>query len=76
MAGNSTATTTKPFLMPPVRWYSMPSPNSSSRGLTSRPCANSRVSEYKAEERRDEVQFWREFSDRRPRILGALLEAA
>ena len=26
--------------------------------------------------RRDEAQFWREFSERRPRILGALLDAA
>ena len=26
--------------------------------------------------RRDEGQFWREFSERRPRILGALLDAA
>ncbi len=28
------------------------------------------------EMRRDEAQFWREFSQRRPRILGALLDAA
>jgi hypothetical protein len=28
------------------------------------------------EVRRDEAQFWREFSERRPRILGALLDAA
>jgi hypothetical protein len=28
------------------------------------------------EMRRDEAQFWREFSERRPRILGALLDAA
>ena len=28
------------------------------------------------ETRRDEAQFWREFSERRPRILGALLDAA
>src|ERR1700731_3197905 len=27
------------------------------------------------ETRRDEAQFWREFSERRPRILGALLDA-
>jgi hypothetical protein len=27
------------------------------------------------EMRRDEAQFWREFSERRPRILGALLDA-
>jgi hypothetical protein len=26
--------------------------------------------------RRDEAQFWREFSERRPRILGSLLDAA
>ena len=26
--------------------------------------------------RRDEAQFWREFSERQPRILGALLDAA
>ena len=26
--------------------------------------------------RRDEAQFWSEFSERRPRILGALLDAA
>ena len=30
----------------------------------------------KPEMRRDEAQFWREFSERRPRILGALLDAA
>jgi hypothetical protein len=30
----------------------------------------------KPETRRDEAQFWREFSERRPRILGALLDAA
>ena len=30
----------------------------------------------KPEIRRDEAQFWREFSARRPRILGALLDAA
>jgi hypothetical protein len=30
----------------------------------------------KAESRRDEAQFWGEFSERRPRILGALLDAA
>jgi hypothetical protein len=28
------------------------------------------------EVRRDEAQFWREFSERQPRILGALLDAA
>ena len=28
------------------------------------------------EGRRDEAEFWREFSERRPRILGALLDAA
>ena len=28
------------------------------------------------EMRRDEAQFWREFSERQPRILGALLDAA
>ena len=28
------------------------------------------------ETRRDEAQFWREFSERQPRILGALLDAA
>ena len=28
------------------------------------------------EVRRDEAQFWREFSERRPRIMGALLDAA
>jgi len=26
--------------------------------------------------RRDEAQFWREFEEARPRILGALLDAA
>jgi hypothetical protein len=62
--------------MPPVRWCSRPSPTSASPGITSRPCANSRVSEYKARERLNEVQFWCEFPERRPRILGALLEAA
>jgi hypothetical protein len=30
----------------------------------------------KPEIRRDEAQFWREFSERQPRILGALLDAA
>jgi hypothetical protein len=30
----------------------------------------------KPEIRRDEAQFWREFSERRPRILGSLLDAA
>jgi hypothetical protein len=30
----------------------------------------------KPEIRRDEAQFWREFSERRPRILAALLDAA
>ena len=30
----------------------------------------------KPEMRRDEAQFWREFSERQPRILGALLDAA
>src|SRR5271169_5503149 len=30
----------------------------------------------KPEIRRDEAQFWREFLERRPRILGALLDAA
>ena len=30
----------------------------------------------KPENRRYEAQFWREFSERRPRILGALLDAA
>ena len=29
----------------------------------------------KPETRRDEAQFWREFSERQPRILGALLDA-
>jgi hypothetical protein len=30
----------------------------------------------KPETRRDEAQFWREFSERQPRILGTLLDAA
>ena len=30
----------------------------------------------KPETRRDEARFWREFSERQPRILGALLDAA
>ena len=30
----------------------------------------------KPETRRDEAQFWREFSERQPRILGVLLDAA
>ncbi len=32
--------------------------------------------DMKSEMRRDEAQFWREFEDVRPRILGALLDAA
>src|SRR5277367_2888089 len=32
--------------------------------------------DMKPETRRDEAQFWREFEDARPRILGALLDAA
>ena len=32
--------------------------------------------EMKPEMRRDEAQFWREFEEARPRILGALLDAA
>jgi hypothetical protein len=32
--------------------------------------------EMKPEVRRDEAQFWREFEEARPRILGALLDAA
>jgi hypothetical protein len=32
--------------------------------------------DMKPEMRRDEVQFWREFEEARPRILGALLDAA
>ena len=32
VAGNSTAITTKPFSMPPVRWFSTPSPISVLRG--------------------------------------------
>ncbi len=31
--------------------------------------------EMKPEARRDEVHFWREFEQARPRILGALLDA-
>jgi hypothetical protein len=42
----------------------------------SRPRVGRRVSEYTPEMRRDEAQFWREFSERRPRILDALLDAA
>ena len=33
-------------------------------------------SELRPEMRRDEAQFWREFEEARPRILGALLDAA
>ena len=32
--------------------------------------------DMKPEMRRDEAQFWREFEEARPRILGALLDAA
>ena len=32
--------------------------------------------DMKTEQRRDEAQFWREFEEVRPRILGALLDAA
>src|SRR5271169_5413202 len=34
------------------------------------------LSAMKPEVRRDEAQFWREFEEARPRILGALLDAA
>ena len=32
--------------------------------------------DMKPELRRDEAQFWREFEEVRPRVLGALLDAA
>src|SRR5262245_56300903 len=75
-AGNSTAITTRPFSTPPVRWFSNAIPDLG----TARPDFLDRalIVEFlgiRPEMRRDEAQFWNELSERRPRILGALLDA-
>ena len=62
--------------MPPVRWCSTPSPISVSPGLTSRPSPIVEFLGIKPEMRREGAQFWCAFSERRPRILIALLDAA
>ena len=76
-AGNSTAITTRRSSMPPIPLVFNAIPDLG----TARPDFLDRalIVEFlsiKPETRRDEAQFWREFSERRPRILGALLDAA
>ena len=69
VAGNSTASTTKPCSMPPVRSCSRQSPTSAVRQASLLDRAP--IVEFlnrKPEMRRDEVQFWCEFSERRPPI--------
>ena len=64
------------FEMSPVRWSSTPSPTSGLQGPIFSTALIVEFLSIKPEIRRDEAQFRREFSERRPRILGALLDAA
>ena len=75
-AANSTAITTKPSSMPPVRWSSTLLPTSVLQGHF---LDRALIVEFRSitpGTRRDEAQFWKEFAERQPRILGALLDAA
>jgi hypothetical protein len=77
VAANSAAITTSRSSMPPVCWSSTPTPTSVLQGpIFSTAALIVEFLSITPEIQRDEGQFWREFSDRRPRILGALLDAA
>ena len=77
MAGSSTATTieaifdaTRPMVFNAIPDLGAARPDFLDRAVIVE------FLDLKPEMRRDEAQFWREFEQARPRILGALLDAA
>jgi hypothetical protein len=76
VAGNSTAITTRRSSMPtrPLIFNAIPDLGTARPDFLDRALIVEFLS-IKPEIRRDEAQFWREFSERQPRILGALLYA-